>query len=103
MDRLLNHADYRLWNPRLSPCDRWISFNAIKLGRSRIFVAPLREAELVPETEWIAIADSGWDDKPQWSPVGNTLYFVSQRDGFRCIWAQRLDARKHPLDEAIAI
>jgi hypothetical protein len=26
-----------------------------------------------------------------WSPDGATLYFLSDRDGFRCIWAQRLN------------
>ena len=32
-----------------------------------------------------------WDDKPHWSADGKTLYFISQRDGYRCIWYQRLD------------
>lgn len=34
---------------------------------------------------------------PSWSPDGKLLYFLSGRDGFRCIWAQRLDpATKRP-------
>jgi Tol biopolymer transport system component len=92
-----------LWNPRFSPDDRWVSFNASEPGRSRIFVAPVRDQDAVPEKEWITIADTGWDDKPRWSPDGNTLYFVSERDGFRCIWAQHLDSQKRPLGEAIAV
>lgn len=100
---LLEHAKYRLWNPRFSPDDRWVSFNATEPGRSRIFVAPVRDPGAVPEQEWITIADTGWDDKPRWSPDGNTLYLVSERDGFRCLWAQRLDAQKRPLGEAIAV
>ncbi len=78
-------------------------FSTTEPGRSRIFVAPVRDKGAVPEQEWITIADTGWDDKPRWSPDGNTLYFVSQRDGFRCIWAQRLDSRKRPLGAAIAV
>ena len=27
----------------------------------------------------------------RWSPDGSLLYFTSERDGFRCIWAQRLN------------
>lgn len=100
---LLKHASYQLWNPRFSPDDRWVSFNATEPGRSRIFVAPVRDEGLIPEQEWITIADTGWDDKPRWSPDGNTLYFVSMRDGFRCIWAQHLDSRKRPLGAAIAV
>jgi eukaryotic-like serine/threonine-protein kinase len=26
------------------------------------------------------------------APDGGTIYFVSERDGFRCIWAQPLDS-----------
>jgi len=74
-----------------------VSFNATTPGRSRIFIAPVRGAGLVPETEWLAITDGRWDDKPRWSPDGNILYFVSEQDGFRCIWANRLDpATKRP-------
>ena len=39
-----------------------------------------------------------------WSPDGKLLYFLSERDGFRCIWAQRLDpATKHPSGAAFPI
>ncbi|MBL8290592.1 MAG: PD40 domain-containing protein, partial [Bryobacterales bacterium] len=31
------------------------------------------------------------DRNPAWSPDGNLLYFLSERDAFRCIWAQRLE------------
>jgi Tol biopolymer transport system component/DNA-binding winged helix-turn-helix (wHTH) protein len=100
---LLQHAAWRLWNPRFSPGDGWVAFNATTEGRSRIFVVPFRSAGLIPESEWIAIAEGGWDDKARWSPDGNTLYFMSERDGFRCIWAQRLDASKRPSGQAIPI
>src|SRR5262249_18320081 len=55
------------------------------------------------DCEWIAITDGAADDKPRWSPDGATLYFLSKRDGFRCIWAQRVDARKHPAGQPIPI
>jgi eukaryotic-like serine/threonine-protein kinase len=101
---LLQHATYSLDEASFSPDDRWVSFNAVTPGRSRIFVAPVRGAGLVPEPEWLAITDSRWDDKPRWSPDGNVLYFVSERDGFRCIWAQRLNpAAKRPLGPAFSI
>jgi Tol biopolymer transport system component/DNA-binding winged helix-turn-helix (wHTH) protein len=100
---LLQHTTYQLWNPRFSPDDRWVSFNATDAGRSKIFVAPVRDTGLVREQDWLPIADGRWDDKPRWSPDGNALYFVSERDEFRCIWAQRLDARKHPSGAAIPI
>jgi hypothetical protein len=39
----------------------------------------------------------------RWSPDGGILYSVSQRDGFHCIWAQRLDGGKHPVGVAIPV
>jgi Tol biopolymer transport system component len=32
---------------------------------------------------------SGMDRFGSWSPDGNTLYYISERDGFRCIAARR--------------
>jgi hypothetical protein len=48
--------------------------------------------------EWIPIgAGDQMDRNIAWSPNGAMLYFLSDRDGFRCVWAQRLDpATKHP-------
>ena len=43
-------------------------------------------------------------EKPQWSPDGNVLYYTSDIDGFRCIWARRLDpTTKRPVGEPLAI
>jgi hypothetical protein len=43
-------------------------------------------------------------DLPRWSPDGNTIYFLSGRDGFRCFWGQRLNpATKDPAGEPFAV
>ena len=44
------------------------------------------------ESRWIQITDNYYDGQSWWSPDGNVLYFLSLRDGFWCIWTQRLDA-----------
>ena len=72
----------------------------------RIYVVPADTLRHSPPPEtWIAISDGEtWDDKPRWSPDGNLLYFISERDGFRCLWAQRLDARtKRPSGAPAAV
>jgi hypothetical protein len=58
-----------------------------------------------PEESWIPITDGkGLDREAAWSPDGNLLYFLSDRDGFRCIWAQRLQpATKRPVGEPSAV
>lgn len=84
---------------KLSWDDRWLTFYMVQPGnKSRVWIVPVRDAP-VPQKEWIAINDgSTLDLIPEFSPDGNRLYFLSERDGNRCIWSQRLHpATKHPL------
>jgi Tol biopolymer transport system component len=101
---LLKHSSHTLVRVRFSPDDRWISVVAITgQGRSRIYIVPFLGGSTTNsgpgEDEWIAITDNqAFYDKPVWSPDGTLLYYVSDQDGFRCIWAQRLDpATKQPV------
>jgi hypothetical protein len=102
---ILNRPGYAIFRARFSPDDRWIAFHARnRPDRSALFVTPFREAEPIPERDWIPITADSYDINPAWSPDGNVLYFLSERDGFRCIWAQRLDAvTKHPTGTPIPI
>ena len=60
---------------------------------SQIFVVPYQDGVTPERSAWIAITDgNSWESGPQWSSNGNTLYFPSERDGFRCLWGQRLAA-----------
>jgi len=54
---------------------------------------------------WIQLTSGEYhDDKEQFSPDGNTMYFTSNRDGFTCMWALRLDPKtKRPLGAPFAI
>jgi hypothetical protein len=101
------HRNYVLFGGRFSPDGRWVSFHA-RTGSSehrQIFVAPVHEGRSADEGEWIPITDGSMADRESaWSSDGQTLYFLSDRDGFRCIWAQRVDAAsKHPIDAAFPV
>ena len=103
---LLSHPQYGLYSARLSPDDRWIAFQCrIRPDRTRVFVAPFRPGTAAPEQDWIAVTSGeSEDDKPRWSPDGTVLYFTSLRDGFRCIWAQRLEPQgKRPSGGAFSL
>jgi eukaryotic-like serine/threonine-protein kinase len=91
---LIVHPDYRCWGGRISPDGRWVLFNATQGVHSRIFMVPFDPAlhHPVAADQWVALTDGKtWDDKPRWSPDGHSIYFISERDGFRCIWRQALD------------
>jgi Tol biopolymer transport system component len=81
-----------MFRPSFSPDERWISFHArtSALGRT-IYVAPVHGEAASPPSEWIALTDgTSLDYETCWSPDG-LIYFLSDRDGFRCIWALRPD------------
>src|SRR5262249_55577896 len=74
-------------------------------NHTQLFILPLRENAAPAENDWIAVTDGSDDDQdPQWSTDGRLLYFFSERDGFRCLWAQRLEAEtKRPLGHSFAV
>ncbi len=57
------------------------------------------ERDFVPLVEEPAFCAS-----PRWSPDGTRLYFLSTRDGFGCLWMQRVDAvTGRPVGGPVAI
>jgi len=88
---LVRSAKYDVYQARFSPNGQWIVFTVGSAAQSRLFIAAIRDGKAVSETEWIAIGDrGGWSNKPRWSPDGRLIYFVSRRDGYYCLWAQRV-------------
>jgi Tol biopolymer transport system component len=81
--------------PHLSWDNRWLTFYLVLPADTRhtqIFIVPVHDGIATPRNEWIEVTDgSAFDVIPEFSPNGNLLYFESQRDGSRCIWALRLD------------
>jgi hypothetical protein len=65
-------------------------------------VAPFQRDTPSKESDWIrVVSDQHYNDKPRWSPDGNRIYFVSDRDGFICLWSQPLEPEtKRPVGPA---
>lgn len=102
----LNNPPYNVTAARFSPDGQWLSFQTvISSTRRRIFITPVRNEVAAGEQEWIPVTDgSGLDRNAVWSPDGQLLFFVSDRDGFRCFWAQRLDpATKRPIGSTFEV
>ena len=105
----LNKPGIDFFQVKFSPDDQWIAVEGVHPdegahpdeGRwqSQILLVPLENGTPARPDRWIAIDHhpNGWDDKPRWSPNGNLIYFISDRDGYLCLWAQRLANRTKEL------
>ena len=99
----LNKPGISLFQAKFSPDDQWIAVEGVYRDeggwQSQILLVPLENGTPARPDRWIAIDHhpNGWDDKPRWSPNGNLIYFISDRDGNLCLWAQRLANRMKEL------
>lgn len=103
---ILKNPTWGVSTGRLSPDERWIAFHTSpRIDARQVYVAPFRGPVLIEQKEWIPVTDDrGRERYAAWSPDGNTLYFLSERDGFRCIRAQRLDpVSKRPVGPPLDI
>jgi hypothetical protein len=86
---------------------KWMSFHSAdnQTSTAQVWIIRIDGALPVPAAQWIAVTDGNSVDRdPVWAPGGGLLYFLSDRDGFRCIWARKLDlATKKPLGDAFAV
>jgi Tol biopolymer transport system component/predicted Ser/Thr protein kinase len=103
---LLRHPTYRLFTPRVSPDGRLLCFTAITAPVQRrtylVHFSPDRE---IDSKEWTVVSSgSNLERQPCWSPNGDIIYFLSERDAFRCIWGLRIDrATLKPVGDAFAV
>ena len=88
----------------VSPDSRWISFSGA--GRE-VWVAPLRPGNPPTQQEWASVvrrADDSAERACGWSPDGRLLYLLLERDGFRDLYAQRVDTtRGTPVGEPFIV
>jgi Tol biopolymer transport system component len=101
----LSEKAYSIWNPVFSPDDRWVAFEARDNRDCHVFVVPFLDGAPPKRSSWLPITTKGRTNRtPAWSIDGGLLYFQSDRDGFPCIWAVRLDRdTKRPNGEPFAV
>jgi Tol biopolymer transport system component len=99
--------DLILSSSRFSRDGKWVAFHALRnaTNSAQIWIAPTGPVRPVPQSAWIAITDgSKLERDPAWSADGRFLYFVSERDGFRCLWVRPLNPiTKQPDGEAFPV
>lgn len=103
---LRREGDILLSGGRFSPDGKWVTFHALNNRNStaQIVVVPVKEDGPAPASSWVAVTDGkSLDQEACWGPGGAILYFVSERDGFACLWARRLNAARQPSGEPFAV
>lgn len=107
MRTLLAQSDrFPILSPRFGPGDRWIAFHAMETPDVRkVMALAIAGTSSAAERQWIPITSGGILDRgAQWSPEGNLIYYMSERDGHRSIYAQRLDARtRRPVGQPFVV
>ena len=97
----------RLYGGRLSPDGKWVAFHATAdhAENMTIFAAPVHSGQPVKPSEWVAITEGrAVEGEASWSPKGDLLYFLSDRDGFRCVWARKFDRQTgRPVAEPFSV
>jgi tricorn protease-like protein len=104
---LLEKRGTLLFSPDLSPNGRWVAFQSPvnKQPFEHIFIAPADTRSRVEPDRWTAVTDQKYfDANPEWSRNGKMLFFISDRDGFSCLWAVKIDAiSKKPQGEPFTV
>ncbi|MDA1313302.1 MAG: hypothetical protein O2968_08210 [Acidobacteria bacterium] len=102
----LRHPEHPVHVLRFSPDQQWVAFKLFMAGglKGTMFIARADGYRIAEQSEWIPLADKLWNNRNWWSPDGSILYFLSFRDGFTCIWKQRLNPEtKQPIGEPEAL
>jgi Tol biopolymer transport system component/predicted Ser/Thr protein kinase len=89
----------------VSPDERWVGVSSgLPDGHVTLRVFPLASPPVSPE-KGIEITDrASWSGSPRWSADGRLLYYLSDRDGFNCVWAVPIDPRTgRPSGVAFAV
>ena len=106
-EALFTSTPHPIYAGSLSRDGRWFVFKGdLDDHRTKVFVAPFDPERLpMDPAEWIEITSGeSWDDIPRFSAEARMIYFTSDRDGFRCIWARRFDpGAKSPVGAPFAV
>jgi serine/threonine protein kinase len=102
---VLELGDLVLLDADLSRDDGWLAIQIGNFdGTVTVYLVPVEDPP-APRDRWIRIEEEGgWIGAPRWSADGATVYFISDRDDFLCVWGQALDTTTRlPVDDPFVV
>ncbi len=92
-----------LFDIALSPSDRWVAFTlALPDGTGGLYLTKAGDQPAAAGTWTKLDGDRNYIGSPTWSSNSKILYYGSSRDGFVCVWAQRIADDGKPSGEPFA-
>ena len=86
---LLSSSQGPMDRPMFGPSGAWVTFNI----PGKVIVAPVHAQAPSPEAEWATVIETGGAGRTAGlSPDGGLLYVLLVQDGFRCLYAMKIDA-----------
>ena len=95
LDTVVENRDFSLSDANWSPETEYLVFTAYRENETkRVFAVKFPKTLAKATGRWIPISEASvWSDRPKWSADGKTVFFLSTRDGFSCIWGEHFDPR----------
>jgi len=103
---LLSHPQWNLYWAAFSAEEKDIVFCAkVTPGRCQLFIAGFKAGHTDSTSSWVPITSaSEYNGPARWSPDGTRIYFTSDRDGYRCLYARQWDrTRRQPIGPVIPV
>ena len=95
MTTVLKKDNQSLSEASWSEQNQYLLFTALRDGTTKqVFAVFYPKSTHTATGEWIPITSkSEFSERPRWSGDGGTVFYLSRRDGFSCVWAQRFDPK----------
>jgi Tol biopolymer transport system component len=93
---VVESADASLSEASWSPENEYLTFKATyEGGKKQVYALRFPRATAAATGSWIPITgEDERGDRPRWSGDGKTLFYLSARDGYWCLWGQHFDSGK---------
>jgi serine/threonine protein kinase len=90
---VLKESGVSLSEPSWSPRNEYLLFaRENEAGAKQIFTVRLPRSTASAQGKWIPVTQvSESSDRPRWSGDGKTVFYLSTRDGFSCLWGQNFN------------
>lgn len=90
---VLQESGAALSDATWSPANELMLFTETRGDRKRMFAVRVPRSSGKAEGRWIPIPDAGSSPQhPRWSGDGRTIFYISNSDGFSCIYGQAFSA-----------